>query len=385
MSGGGAPVGAAHLAPGAPAPRRASPSPRGRRPRPPATVPAPSVRSPRRCPPPARVGGRWVSAEKVNEGGGGGSERLTRPGPSTARAPRPPAPWTRRAPRRPSPPPGKWRGGRAACGPGLCSEGTPAPAPRSLGAGAGARALGRARGRGAPSPARGSAAGRGRGLCTLCARVVAQVTVSGRGRSTFRAGVLVCARPFWGPRGRSPPRVRAFLSHLRVIAPGTGRAVGDPTADSSPAADLLGVCPRCSGHRSRGHGMPDTVRSSRGQEQAPGPRRRLGPAVSGALCVGHCPVGFPAIVSPSPAFFSGVPLHGVQRTGWDATGGGDPSFPTKVPACILPARFCWSPDRSGCLLPSPHLVCRDHTPCSGFTRRVPSPVEEKLSCPLTGP
>lgn len=193
-------------------PPRASPSPRGPRPRPPETVPAPSVRSPRRCPPPARVGGRWVSAEKVNEGGGGGSERLTRPGPSTARAPRPPAPWTRRAPRRPSPPPGKWPGGRAARGPGLRSDRTPAPAQRALGAGA--RALGRAWGRGVPSRVRRSAPGRGRGLCTLCARVVAQVTVSGRGRSTFRAGVFVCARPFWGPRGRSPHRVRAFLSHL---------------------------------------------------------------------------------------------------------------------------------------------------------------------------
>lgn len=41
----------------------------------------------------------------------------------------------------------------------------------------------------------------------------------------FRAGVFACARPFWGPRGRSPHRVRAFLSHLRVIAPGAARAV----------------------------------------------------------------------------------------------------------------------------------------------------------------
>lgn len=187
-------MGAAHLAPGAPAPRRASPSPRGPRPRPPATVPAPSVRSPRRCPPPARVGGRWVSAEKVNEGGSG-SERLTRPGPGPPRAPRPPAPWTHRAPRRPSPLPGKCPGGPAVRGPGLCSGRTPSSAPRAFGAGA--RALGRARGAGAPSAARRSAPGRGRGLCTLCARVVAQVTVSGRGRSTF-APVCLRARALSG-------------------------------------------------------------------------------------------------------------------------------------------------------------------------------------------
>ncbi|XP_054939018.1 translation initiation factor IF-2-like [Physeter macrocephalus] len=70
-------------------PPRAGPSPRGPRSRPRGSVPAPSV-VPGRCSPPAREGGRWVSAEKVNEGGGGVCERLTR----GARAP--PAPPARR-------------------------------------------------------------------------------------------------------------------------------------------------------------------------------------------------------------------------------------------------------------------------------------------------
>lgn len=54
----------------------------------------------------------------MNEGGGGGGERLTRPGPQAA--------WTRRAPRRPSPPPGKGAGPGRARGAGAGSgQGAP--------------------------------------------------------------------------------------------------------------------------------------------------------------------------------------------------------------------------------------------------------------------
>ncbi|CAO2640681.1 Protein cordon-bleu, partial [Lemmus lemmus] len=71
--------GAAHLAP-APRPRRSLPAPPPGR-----TPPVASVLSRHgRCPRQARVGGRWVSAEKVNENGDAASQRLTRPAEPSA-------------------------------------------------------------------------------------------------------------------------------------------------------------------------------------------------------------------------------------------------------------------------------------------------------------
>lgn len=239
---GGAPVGAAHLAPGAPAPRRASPSPRRRRPRPPARPgrfqPLQSA-GPRRCPPPARVGGRWVSAEKVNEGGGGGSERLTRPGPSAARVPRPPTPWTRPAPWWPSPPPGKQSGGAR---PGA-SRGSDSRTARSRG-GVGGRAKGARDG--APSPLRAAGprpAGKG----------VVYFVHPGRcpGNSVrlrpeyFRVGAFMSARPFWGYPRAEPPGAPTLVQTPRVFALARG-GVGDPASGSSPAADWPRVRPRAS-------------------------------------------------------------------------------------------------------------------------------------------
>lgn len=107
---GGAAVGAAEPARrgrGAPCSRvpagRVGPSPR---PRPPGRLrslpssPLGTAADPRQ----ARVGGRWVSAEKVNEdGGAAASASLGRQSPERS----PPAPWTRRTHWRPSPPPGK--------------------------------------------------------------------------------------------------------------------------------------------------------------------------------------------------------------------------------------------------------------------------------------
>lgn len=159
------------------------------------------------------------------------SARLTRPGPSTARAPRPPAPWTRRAPRRLSPPPGKRADGRAARGPGLLSAPTPAPAWRALGAGA--RAPGRARGRGAGT---GAHSGQRCSLFGPRARALPGKRVvyfvhpgrcpgnSVRPRPEHFSHGCFCARaPFWGTCEQSPHPARSLPQPLLSIPGGVGR------------------------------------------------------------------------------------------------------------------------------------------------------------------
>lgn len=111
----------------------------------------------------------------------------------------------------------------------------------------------------------------------------------------FPRGCVCMRAPFLGsPRAEPSPSPSLFQPPL-IDRPGAGRAVGEPTSDSSPATDLLGVCPRCSGHRSPGHCMPDTVRSS--------PQARAGSGTSGALCAGHCSECLPDLRSSSPVLW----------------------------------------------------------------------------------
>ena len=174
------------------------------------------------CPPPARDGGRWVSAEKVNEGRGGDCERLTR----GARAP--PAPRLAR----------RLHGRVASLGgqapdrvsrPGLPSPRTPAPARRALGTGR-------------PFRGREPAPGGGRELCTLCAQVVARGnSVSPRPRRFSR--VCVCVRAPFGivrsllgvPAGGAP---RTFPATREGSPCGRGGRRWRPGRAPSPVADL---------------------------------------------------------------------------------------------------------------------------------------------------
>lgn len=182
--------------------------------------PLPSSR-PRRCPPPAREGGRWVGAEKVNEGGGGVCERLTR----GARAP--PAPPARRLHGRAA-----RLGGQApdrVSGSGLRSARTPAPARRALGTGA-------------PLSGPRARAPRRKGVVyfVLPGRCPGNSVRPRPGR--FSRG-CVCGRdPFGGPRGQSPTEPRAFLCHPRGLSGGGGwgwKAV--ETRPRPPALSL--TCP----------------------------------------------------------------------------------------------------------------------------------------------
>lgn len=167
------------------------------------------------CPPPARVGGRWVSAKKVNEDGGL-SERLTRPGP--------PAPWTRRAQRRPSPPPGKRPGGGAGAGTrGVC--GAPGRTPdggaghwqqRSLRAG------------------RPHSEGKGVVYFLCCGRCPGD-SVRRRPEPFYRARVCVRARALSRvPAGRAPPEPP------QPLGPRSGgkKTVEARISDSSPVSGV---------------------------------------------------------------------------------------------------------------------------------------------------
>lgn len=140
--------------------------------------------------------------------------------------------------------------------------------------------------------------------------------------------------------------------------------MGEPTSDSSLATDLLGVCPRCSGHRSPGHCMPDTVRSSRGQQQVPGRRRRLGPAASGALCAGRCSEGLPDLCSPSPCSL-GFPWAVCRAR-------------AETPASQLKSRSASCLRGSAGAQTSLGVCFPPHTFCTGITRRVPVLLAEYL-------
>ena len=279
----------------APAPPRAARAPARAGP----FQPLPSFR-PRRCPPPAREGGRWVSAEKVNEGGGGGCERLTR----GARAP--PAPPARRLHGRAA-----RLGGQApdrVSGSGLRSARTPAPARRALGAGA-------------PLSGPRARAPRGKGVVyfVLPGRCPGNSVRPRPGR--FSRGCVCGRAPFGGvPAGRAPPSPEPS-SATREGSPGAGgwEGGGDSAPAPSPIADLPGARPRSSLvtlHLALHPAPPSALPSPQKEgEQVPGRRRRLGAAVSGGLCRGHCPGGPPDRCSPAPAGFSGLPCTGHRRGG----------------------------------------------------------------------
>lgn len=262
--------------------------------------PLPSSR-PRRCPPPAREGGRWVGAEKVNEGGGGVCERLTR----GARAP--PAPPARRLHGRAA-----RLGGQApdrVSGSGLRSARTPAPARRALGTGA-------------PLSGPRARAPRRKGVVyfVLPGRCPGNSVRPRPGR--FSRG-CVCGRdPFGGSPRAEPHRAPSLpLPPARALRGwGVGlEGSGDSAPAPSPVADLPGSRPRSSlvtPHPARHPAPPSALPSPQKEgEQVPGPRRRLGAAVSGGLCRGHCPGGSPDRCSPAPAGFSGLPCTGHRRAG----------------------------------------------------------------------
>lgn len=333
--------------------------------------PLPSSR-PRRCPPPAREGGRWVGAEKVNEGGGGGCERLTR----GARAP--PASPARRLHGRAA-----RFGGQApdrVSGSGLRSARTPAPARRALGTGA-------------PLSGPRARAPRRKGVVyfVLPGRCPGNSVRPRPGR--FSRG-CVCGRdPFGGPRGQSPTEPRAFVCHPRGLSGGGGwgrKAVETRPRPPALVADLPGSRPRSSLvtlHPARHPAPPSALPSPQKEgEQVPGPRRRLGAAVSGGLCRGHCPGGSPDRCSPAPAGFSGLPCTGHRaqagRAG-PASGtpaseysrGSHPGWRGLAPAQTF-AGSVFHPHTSRVW-----IACHVHIL---LAERVTSFIQEKQACSLTG-
>lgn len=283
-------AGAAPRGSGAPCSRRPRPAPAPPR----AARPLPAVLPARRCPPPARVGGRWVSVEKVNEGGG--SKRLTRPGP--------PAPWTRSSPLRPSPPPGKWPGG-GGTGRGFAGLARPRP-PRARSGPGGLRAPGRARDRGA-----GGSACSGQGALSLAG------APRGKGAVYFvRPGRCLGDSVTLRPEHISRVCARAPAPFGRCPRAESPRSPEPPS--NSPERSPCGVGRRWRpGLRLQ---LSLTFRL-RAFSQVPPPwatvpakwrggfptSKMWGSRGLGGSCRGRCPGGFRNGQSPSVACFSGVP------------------------------------------------------------------------------
>lgn len=105
-------------------------------------------------------------------------------------------------------------------------------------------------------------------MCTLCARVVAQVTVSGRGRGTWRARVRVRAPASFSESQRADP----------ALSPGAPRALErSPRWRQRPGPRAAGPCEPAAGVAVRG---PLPGRAPQGRGEVPRPR---GPAEGTAL------------------------------------------------------------------------------------------------------